>query len=78
MSKHGNRPASNDSASVTVDPTNLGATAAAPIGREIDRRVDPTRALSRRSASGAGTQLLLAAVSDAAHPSAGLAVAEAR
>ena len=42
MSKPGNRPASNDSAaSVTVDPTNLGATAAAPIGREIDRRVDP-------------------------------------
>jgi hypothetical protein len=41
MSKPGNRPASNDSASVTADPTNLGTTAAAPIGREIDRRVDP-------------------------------------
>lgn len=41
MSKPGNRPASNDSVSVTADPTNLGTTAAAPIGREIDRRVDP-------------------------------------
>jgi hypothetical protein len=26
---------------MTADPTNLGTTAAAPIGREIDRRVDP-------------------------------------
>jgi hypothetical protein len=26
---------------VTADPTNLGTTAAAPIGREIDRRVNP-------------------------------------
>jgi hypothetical protein len=41
MSRHGNRPASNNSAPVTADPTNLGTTAAAPIGREIDRRVDP-------------------------------------
>jgi hypothetical protein len=39
MSKPGNRPASNDSASVTADPTNPGTAAAAPIGREIDRRV---------------------------------------
>jgi hypothetical protein len=41
MSKPGNPPASNNSALVTADPTNLGTTAAAPIGREIDRRVDP-------------------------------------
>jgi hypothetical protein len=41
MSKPGNRPASNNSASVTVDTTNLDTMAAAPIGREIDRRVDP-------------------------------------
>jgi hypothetical protein len=41
MSKPGNRPASNDPASVTADPTDLATTAAAPIGREIDRRVDP-------------------------------------
>ena len=42
-----NRPASNDSKSVTADRTTLGTTAAAPIGREIDRWVDPIVAAVR-------------------------------
>jgi hypothetical protein len=38
MSKPGNRPASNDFASVTVDPTNLGTTAAGMLRRYLPGR----------------------------------------